>query len=65
MFTHRFVLADAKEGFKLVVGAIEFMKVIVEQSSPEIARSEIDGNCQGIPEAGVLQGLGLSQPEED
>jgi hypothetical protein len=30
MFTHRFVLADAKEGFKLVVGAVEFMKVIVE-----------------------------------
>ena len=30
MFTHRFGLADAGEGFKLVAGAGEFMKVIVE-----------------------------------
>ncbi len=30
MFTHRFGLADAGEGFKLVAGAGESMKVIVE-----------------------------------
>jgi hypothetical protein len=29
MFTHRFGLADAREGFKLVAGAGESMKVIV------------------------------------
>jgi len=30
MFTHRFGLADAREGFKLVADAGEFMKIIVE-----------------------------------
>ena len=29
MFTHRFGLADAGDGFKLVAGAGEFIKVIV------------------------------------
>ena len=30
MFTYRFGLADAREGFKLVAGVGESMKVIVE-----------------------------------
>jgi len=34
MITHRFVLADAEKGFKLVAGAGESMKVIIEPHKP-------------------------------
>lgn len=38
MITHRFGLADAGEGFKLVAGAGESMKVIVEHRKQQGVR---------------------------